>query len=712
LLSASFGLNYLSNSENNPDKTRMMMHSSSLSAWILLNIDSKQSEYVQLKSDLMGNLDDDEISSKQMLAQMKYAFKKEIGANKPHEDDDDAEKDKKANNLVKLKEYNSTNIEREDVCGFDVYQDWKNNTEIKKIMNKQKARLRKLAASKQLCLCLGTRNIFLEDTKFGHIEISKIITRCIISDMEEGELHPTLLDGFVESWLTKILPMEIAHGAHRFDRVPTQFGSLIIKWIVDTNFGLQELGLGTFKLIVDQANKDKLGPKKTSLLESMVPQILRSYQPIKRIEGSGRNRRVYSSEGRIISNKKTGAFTNDSHWNAFDYTTPKSPLVDDEGDLPDDIIEWIDDVFGIDDTDIIDIITHNWKKYFKIDDPKATLDDKRPWNLKAEKLVFIPWEGLLEKDFVSCEKCNVPKYNSNLKCLNCGNSGSRDLSDTECKNYFDERLKHWRNRVLQLEEFDYKKDNSSVLQIYRAEEHTAQIGKKTDKDSLFSGTELHELMFQDIPLKGRSLGIDTRIEQPPIDILSCTTTMEVGIDIGNLTAVALRTVPPHSANYQQRVGRAGRGKSEVSLALTWVDNSAYAQAHFSVPERLVKHPEEAPNLYLNNLKIKKRHFNAVCFQRYFKRKQYLVDTLTFEGMDPSMGQSNLLQSLGSSEGFFTDSNPSYSSISMIEWLGKIDPDIKDKIIQSTRTSDSEFNTWKEELIQWLKDETSHFKGGI
>ena len=58
-----------------------------------------------------------------------------------------------------------------------------------------------------------------------------------------------------------------------------------------------------------------------------------------------------------------------------------------------------------------------------------------------------------------------------------------------------------------------------------------------------------------------------------------------------------------SANYQQRVGRAGRGKSEVSLALTWVDNSAYAQAHFTVPERLVKHPEEAPNLYLDNKKI-------------------------------------------------------------------------------------------------------------
>ena len=101
------------------------------------------------------------------------------------------------------------------------------------------------------------------------------------------------------------------------------------------------------------------------------------------------------------------------------------------------------------------------------------------------------------------------------------------------------------------------------LFTFRTEEHTAQISEKLNLDDVFSATEIHELEFQDIPIKRASNYY--KIDEPPIDILSSTTTMEVGIDIGSLTAVALRTVPPHSSNYQQRVGEQVEGQQRFLL---------------------------------------------------------------------------------------------------------------------------------------------------
>ena len=80
-----------------------------------------------------------------------------------------------------------------------------------------------------------------------------------------------------------------------------------------------------------------------------------------------------------------------------------------------------------------------------------------------------------------------------------------------------------------------------------AAEHTAQLNAPQNED-VFSKAEENELLFQDINLSEPGDGHNSTA----IDVLSSTTTMEVGIDIGSLSGVALRNMPPGRANYQQR----------------------------------------------------------------------------------------------------------------------------------------------------------------
>ena len=178
---------------------------------------------------------------------------------------------------------------------------------------------------------------------------------------------------------------------------------------------------------------------------------------------------------------------------------------------------------------------------------------------------------------IYCFSCLNPRPHSQkdvLPCPRCDETKVIDINDSETSQktfqeheVTEERLLPWHKVIADF-------DEDSTLAVFRAEEHTAQISIKKNEDDAYTLTEEYELMFQDVPIQSYEIDLGERIEQPPIDILSSTTTMEVGIDLGDLNAVALRTVPPHASNYQQRVGRAGRGSSEVSMALTWIDNSA------------------------------------------------------------------------------------------------------------------------------------------
>jgi hypothetical protein len=144
-----------------------------------------------------------------------------------------------------------------------------------------------------------------------------------------------------------------------------------------------------------------------------------------------------------------------------------------------------------------------------------------------------------------------------------------------------------------------------------AAEHTAQLGS-AQEDEIYSKAEEHELLFQDVELgkdeKGQS--------RPAIDVLSCTTTMEVGIDIGSLSGVALRNMPPARANYQQRAGRAGRRGNAIATVTALASADSHDEHYFTEPDQLVRGRIDDPMLTLDNYDIARRHVTAYLLQRY------------------------------------------------------------------------------------------------
>jgi hypothetical protein len=104
-----------------------------------------------------------------------------------------------------------------------------------------------------------------------------------------------------------------------------------------------------------------------------------------------------------------------------------------------------------------------------------------------------------------------------------------------------------------------------------------------------------------------------------VNVLSCSTTFELGVDVGEIQAVLLRNVPPSAANYVQRAGRAGRRIDAAALVVTFAQRRNHDLTHFDNPRAMVDGFISPPAIFLENSAIVRRHTHSVAFAAFERR---------------------------------------------------------------------------------------------
>ena len=117
-----------------------------------------------------------------------------------------------------------------------------------------------------------------------------------------------------------------------------------------------------------------------------------------------------------------------------------------------------------------------------------------------------------------------------------------------------------------------------------------------------------------------------------VNLLSATPTMEMGVDIGDLSSVLLCSVPPGQSNYLQRIGRAGR-RDGNAFNLAIANGTPHDLYFYSDPLEMMAGEVTPPGVFLKAIAVLERQLIAYCFD------QWVLSGIAIDAIPPKLGQA-------------------------------------------------------------------------
>lgn len=229
--------------------------------------------------------------------------------------------------------------------------------------------------------------------------------------------------------------------------------------------------------------------------------------------------------------------------------------------------------------DVKKVLGQIWDAFFA----PNNLDKPQIMHRNTDAKYKVNLENLViekNKKWYRCNKCNkLTSLNVRGVCptYNCdGKLEEVDIDELEKDNHY------------------YRMYHDLDIQPMRVVEHTAQLSRE------------------------EAYNYQNLFKSQKIDVLSCSTTFEMGVDVGDLETVFMRNMPPSASNYAQRAGRAGRSSTAAAFALTFCNKSNHDFNYFERPTDMICGTVLPPQFKIDNEKICIRHLYSSAFSYFFK----------------------------------------------------------------------------------------------